>query len=567
MSHQAAKRERKLELLELLEEKRRRHAREDLNEYCKYIQIPGVPMHDAGVFDEPDAMVTENGVTAPLGIYPDCEQFYADNVTPAAHHELINHTLMRVEKGELRRVIFLLPPGSAKSTYATVAFPTWFMGKRRGRQVISASYGADLATRFGRKCRHIVDSREYREVFGTCMKAGNRAAADWSLENESSYMSRGLLGGITGNRADGIVIDDPIKGREEADSPTIRDKIWQEYLASVRTRLKPRGFIVLIQTRWHGDDLAGRILPANWAGESGWVKAKDGEMWWVVCLPAQCEREGDPLGRQPGEWLWTDWFPVEHWEQEKITQGSRNWAALYQQRPSLDDGGVWVLKWFKRHGVAPDERSNHALVIQSWDTGIKPAQINDPSVCTTWLVTPTMIYLLHVWRKQVNFPDLKRAAINLAVQWKPDWIAVEDKASGQSLIQELREMPAIEVTDARGKKRSLVLSIIAVEPEGDKIARAQAVAPMIEAGRVSLPEVADWLVDYETEISAFPVAPHDDQVDSSSQGLDQIRKRVFFGERVASSEQQRVGFDTDGPTTAGGTDFGNMLGSDTSGFL
>lgn len=549
-------REEKIELLGLLEEQRRRRAHADLNEYCKYIKIPGVPILEPGAKDDPDG-----------GVYPDTEEFYTDSVTPAAHHRLLNSVLMDVEAGRKKRVMVFMPPGSAKSTYATVAFPTWYMGRKRGRQIISACYGSQLATRFGRKCRNITDSREYGEVFNCSLVRGNRAAHEWALTNDSNYFAAGIEAGITGNRADGLVIDDPVKGRKEADSPVIRENVWQEYLAAARTRLKPKGFIVIIQTRWHADDLSGRILPSDWNGQSGWVTAKDGEQWYVVCLPAQCEREDDLLGRKPGEFLWTDWFPVEHWETEKRAQGSRNWASLYQQRPTLDDGGVWVLKWFKRYGVAPEERGNHALVVQSWDTGIKPQQINDPSVCTTWLVTPTMVYLLHVWRKQVNFPDLKRTAINLALQWRPDFIAIEDKASGQSLIQEMREMPTLEVTDHKGKKVPLVLSILAVEPEGDKLARAQAVAPMIEAGRVSIPERADWLVDYETEIQAFPVAPHDDQVDSTSQALNEIKKRVFFGERVAGSDQQRVGFSADGPTTDGGDQYGNLLGSDTSGFL
>lgn len=538
------------EMLALLELRRARAAKDDLNEYCKYIEIPGVPILDEGLKDDPDAPVGER--------YPDTEQFYCDSVTPAKHHELVNNTLMDVERGQKRRVMIFMPPGSAKSTYGTVSFPTWFMGKKKGRHIISCSYGQDLATRFGRKCRTIVNSRKYREVFGTCMTPGNRAASDWSLENQSTYMSRGIEGGITGNRADGIVIDDPVKGRKDADSPTIRETVWQEYLAAVRTRLKPRGFVVIIQTRWHADDLSGRILPTDWSGQSGWVTAKDGEQWYVICLAAECEREGDPLGRKVGEYLWTDWFPVEHWEQEKKSQGSRNWASLYQQRPSLDDGGVWVLKWFQRYMAQPEGKGKF-LIVQSWDTGNKPQEINDPSCCTTWLVTEHGIYLLHLWKDQVNFPDLKRNAINLAIMWQPDVIVIEDKASGQSLIQELREVP---ISDTKG----LILSVIAIEPEGDKLARAQAVAPMIESQKVYLPTLAPWLPDLELEITTFPNSPKKDQVDSISQGLNWIKKHAVLGERVISSGT-RVGIQAAGPTSDSSAADGNLLGSDTGGFL
>lgn len=531
-------REEKLELLGLLEEQRRRNARNDLNDFCRYIQIPGAPVN-------PDD--------------PDCEEFYPDNVVPAEHHKLLNNTLMKVEAGEIRRLMVFMPPGSAKSTYATVAFPPWFMGKKKGRQVISTSYGTDLATRFGRKCRHIVGSPEYRELFDCGLMEGNRAAHEWATTNLSTYLSAGILAGITGNRADGVVIDDPIKGREEADSPTIREKVWQEYLSSIRTRLKPGAFIVIIQTRWHADDLSGRILPADWSGESGWVTAKDGEKWYVLCLAAQCERDGDPLGRQPGEWLWPEWFTPEHWEAEKRAQGSRNWAALYQQRPTLDDGGVWVLKWFKRYN-APPEGPDAFMIVQSWDTGVKPQQINDPSVCSTWLVTTQGYYKLHTWRKQVNFPDLKRTAINLAIMWRPDVILIEDKASGQSLIQELQQVPTTET-------KGLILSVIPIEPEGDKLARAQGVAPLIESGRAWLPERAEWLPDYEAEVMAFPVAPHDDQVDADSQALKWMRDCAYRGIPFAGSGQQRVGYGADSSTSGSSDKWGNLLGTDTSGFI
>lgn len=528
------------ELLLLLEEQRRREAYADLNAYCAYMPIPGVPINE----DDPD-----------------CEQFYPEYVTPAAHHRLLNDALMKVEAGEIRRLMVFMPPGSAKSTYATVAFPTWFMGRKAGRQVISTSYGTDLAVRFGRKCRQMTSSDQYREVFKTGLTDGDRSAARWSLDNGSNYMAAGIESGVTGNRADGIVIDDPLKGRKDADSPTIRETVWQEYLASIRTRLKPKSFLVIIQTRWHADDLSGRILPKEWAGESGWVTAKDGERWYVICLPAQCEREGDPLGRKVGEWLWTDWFTPEHWQAEKTAQGSRNWAALYQQRPTLDEGAIWLLKWFQRYRVRP-EGPDAYMVVQSWDTGNKPLEIHDPSCCTTWLVTTTAYYLLHVWNKQVNFPDLRRAAINLAITWRPDVILIEDKASGTQLIQELRNIPT---TETGGE----ILSAIAIEPEGDKIARANTVAPLIEAGRVHIPEAADWLIDYETEVGSFPISAKKDRVDSTSQALRWMRDHAIKGVWAIGGGQQRVGYAAaaDGPTSPQGDQYGNLLGRDTSGFL
>lgn len=483
----------KFELLSLLEEKRRRQARDNLNAYCRYIEIPGAPMHA----DDPD-----------------CEQFYPDTVVPAEHHELINSTLMRVEAGELKRVMVFMPPGSAKSTYGTVTFPTWFMGRKSGRHIITTSYASELATKFGRKCRAITRSRQYNEVFNACLNADNKAAHDWSISNGNTYMAAGILAGITGNRADGIVIDDPIKGREDADSETIREKTWEAYKSDIRTRLKPGGFILIIQTRWHEDDISGRILPKNYNGESGWITARDGEKWFVLCLPAQAEHADDPLGRKPGEWLWTDWFSPEHWEQERRTQGSRNWDALYQQRPKPSEGSMFKRLWFQRYTVPPFEPD---LIVQSVDTAYKPDQINDPSVVTTWAVKRLAqnrygYFILDVWRERVEYPVLKHNVRNLAAKWKPNAILIEDKASGQSLIQELRAETS--------------LPVVAIEPEGDKISRANGVSSIVEAGHVYLPEVADWLLDFESEVFGFPLTKHDDQVDTMTQFLKWAHSRM-----------------------------------------
>lgn len=511
----------------MLEERRRRRARDDLNAYCRFIEIPGAPVNDD----------------------PDCDEFYPDTVTPAQHHELINSTLMRVEAGEIRRVMIFMPPGSAKSTYGTVTFPTWFMGRKRGRHVITTSYGADLARKFGRKCRQIARSPLYREVFGTSLVSDNKAADDWSLDSGSSFMAAGIEAGITGNRADGIVIDDPLKGRGDADSEPIRNNIWEEYKASVRTRLKPGGFILIIQTRWHEDDIAGRILQKDWDGASGWVTARDGEEWYVLCLQAQCERQDDPLGREIGEWLWTEWFSQAHWEQERRSQGSRNWAALYQQKPAPDDGGLWKLSWFKRYGTAPVD---HWMIVQSWDTANKAKELNDPSVCTTWLITDRGRYLVYVLRERMEYPALRKAAKEQAETWAPHAILIEDKASGQQLIQDLRD--------------TTTLPIIPIEPEGDKVTRASVESPQIEAGLVWIPNEAPWLIDFEMEVGRFPLSKHKDQVDSVSQALRWIRDHATRAYQVHTSGQSRVG----AGTTSGSSDgigWGSMGTSDTSGFI
>ena len=296
------------EYLALLEAERRHEARRSLHAYCRYIDIPGAP-----VSDDDD----------------DCEDFYVDTVTPAPHHDLLNALLMRLAdpKDDLHRLMVFMPPGSAKSTYATVTFPTWYMGNNANEPIICASYGTSLARKFGRKCRQITASDKYTGLFGASLRPDHRAVEDWSLTNGASYLCGGLLSGLTGNRARGIVIDDPVKGREDADSPTIRDKTWDAYQDDLRTRLKPGGWQLVIQTRWHEDDLSGRVLPDTWDGESGWITSRQGERWYVLSIEAECTRPDDPLGRKPGEYLWTEWFPASHWQQEKRA-GSRRWASL-----------------------------------------------------------------------------------------------------------------------------------------------------------------------------------------------------------------------------------------------
>ncbi len=503
-----------IELLQLLEEQYRAQARNSLDAYCKYIEIPGAPLVEDSCkkgdsCDDPDCPHHEVS-----------NAFYPDTVEPAQHHSLLNATLEKVARKEIcpetgnrfDRVMVFMPPGSAKSTYASVTFPTWFMGNNKHKNIITTSYASQLARKFGRKCRTITSSKQYRELFEAELKSDNRAVDDWALTNGSTYMAGGILSGITGNRADGLVIDDPIKGREDADSATIREKTWEAYLNDLRTRLKPNAWQLIIQTRWHEDDLSGRILPQNWDGESGWVESRQGEWWYVICLQAECTRHDDPLGRDIGEWLWTDWFSEAHWQAEKKVQGTRNWDALYQQIPKPAEGAMFKKAWLQRYGTPPAE---FMRVVFSLDTAYKPEQINDPSVLEIWGETNHAKYLLHVWRDRVEYPELKRILANHYMAWKPTAVLIEDKSSGQSLIQECRDGIMLEQFPNK-----IYIPVVAIEPDGSKLDRAVRVSSQVESGIVYLPEIAEWLTDFESELFGFPIATHDDQVDSMTQFLD-----------------------------------------------
>lgn len=432
-----------------------------------------------------------------------------DALVPAHHHRLLIDQLHRVERGELSRLMVFWPPGHAKSKYSSEYGPAWWIGRNKRKTIIHASYGTDFAERFGRKIRNIVRSPEYERVFGVTLAADSRAAGEWETVEGGEYKAAGVGAGITGRRADLGLIDDPVKSRKEADSPTYRQNAWDWYLADFRTRLKPGGAIVIIQTRWHEDDLSGRILPKDYDFRSGWVKARDGEEWFVLNFPAICEREDDLTGRKVGEPLWPGYIGLPMLEQLKRTQGSRNWDALYQQRPRPGEGGIFKEAWVRsRYGVIPIEANT---VVHSWDTAQKPEQINDPSVCSVWNMGRGApgYYLREVWRQQVDYPTLKHKVVAFAERDKPAAILIEDKSSGQSLIQDLRN--------------STSLPIIAIEPIGDKTFRANEVSAMVEAGLLHLPERAPWLIDFEGEFFGFPLSTNDDQVDSVTQFLKWVR--------------------------------------------
>jgi predicted phage terminase large subunit-like protein len=506
---------------------RRRRGRASLAGYAQAIEIPGKPASD-----DPDEWL-----------------FQPVETGLAAHHLLILQAIERAASQRYGRFMLFLPPGSAKSTYASVVAPTYFMGRNPGTKIILASYGSDLARKHGRRARQIVRSPQFASLFGATISKDSSAANEWALTNGSEYLAAGLLAGLTGNRAHGALIDDPIKGREQADSPTIRAKTWEAYVDDLQTRLIPGGWIGLVQTRWHEDDLAGRLLPKNYAGQSGLIKCTDGRLWEVINLPAECERADDPLGRKIGEMLWPQWFDESHWA--PFRRVSRTWAALFQQRPRPDEGGIFKELWCRRrYGVIPQQAR---MVVHSWDTAQKPEEINDPTVNTVWQLGQDVpgYYLREVYRERIDYPTLKRKVKAYAERDRPAAILIEDKSSGQSLIQDLRNETS--------------LPVIAIEPKGDKVFRANEVSAMVEGGLLHLPEVADWLVDFEGEFFGFPLSTHKDQVDSVTQFLKFAREWTGRLESAGAGLVRPMAEQV--MRAAGGSDLGIGRGESMEGFL
>lgn len=419
----------------------------------------------------------------------------------AAHHVLALEATQRCIERPNGRTMLFMPPGSAKTTYASVVSPTWAMGRWPGFKVIGVSYGSDLARKFGRRTRSIVQQNRYRALFGTALSGESSAADEWALDNDSEYMGGGILSGITGNRADFIPIDDPIKGRLEAESEVTRRRTIDAYQDDVLTRLKPNGSVLICQTRWHEDDLAGQILPLGYSGESGMILCRDGKVWEVVCLPAKAERADDPLGREVGEYLWPEWFSREHWAQ--FENRPRTWASLFQQRPAPEEGDLFRAEWLRPYEKAP---ARDTLQIYGGSDYAVTADGGDYTVhIVVGVDADGRIYLLDLWRKQTSSDQWVEAFCDLVLQWKPMAWAEETgqiKAGvGPFLTKRMRDRKAYVVRET-------------FPTRGDKAVRAQSIRGRMALDGLYVPRSAPWFEQFRAELLTFPTGRHDDQVDA-----------------------------------------------------
>lgn len=404
--------------------------------------------------------------------------------TPARHTKIMCDHLEAVERGEIERLAMFLPPRHSKTYHVSQRFPAWYLGRHPSDQMILASYGAELAEANSRVVRNLVQDQRY--PFPTRVAQDSAAVNKWGTQQGGVVIAAGVGGAMTGFGGHVVVVDDPVKDREQADSDVYREKAWQWYTDVVRTRLMPGGKIVLCQTRWHEDDLAGRAL------QSG--------NWTIVEMPALDD---------DGEALWPEWFPVETLHSLQSEIGSRSWNALYQQRPIADEGGMFKRAWFtQRYAETP----NLPYVILSVDSAFKTGVMNDYSVIATWGSSGTDYYVLDIWRDRVEFPDLRAAVLSRAAAMSPQAIYIEDTAAGQSIIQELH--------------RETHLPIIPVKVTAAKEARAAAVTPICEARKVWLPLGASWVDGWIDEHAAFPTGTHDDMVDTTSMALAKLTQML-----------------------------------------
>lgn len=425
-----------------------------------------------------------------------------DSFMPNWHHEAIGHQLARVECGSSKRLIITMPPRYLKSITVSVAWVAWRLGRDPGLKFVCVSYSNELAQKHAGDCRAIMQTDWFRRVFpNTRLERGGGAEMDFATTKGGGRLSTSVGGTLTGRGGDIIIIDDPIKP-DEAMSETVRRKVIHWYGNTLSSRLndKTKGAILLVMQRLHEEDLAGHLLEAG-----GWDH-----------LSLQAIAEGNErvslswdriYERQSGDALHPAREDVAGLHALKAVMGSATFSAQYQQSPVPAEGLHVKREWFKRYKHAP-RRQTGDLIVQSWDTASKDGVFNDFSVCVTALVRQRQIFVLDVFRKKLQFPDLRRRAIDLARLWKTNTLLIEDAASGAQLIQVLRhEAPQGVPTP------------IARKPEGDKETRFSAQTHRIEAGDLLLPEDAPWLAGFETELLGFPNLRHDDQVDALTQLL------------------------------------------------
>jgi predicted phage terminase large subunit-like protein len=403
---------------------------------------------------------------------------------PAPHHHRIAEHLEALERGDINRLMVFMPPRHGKSELASRRFPGWYLGRHPDREIIAAGYGEQFAAEFGREVRNIVAGRDFARAFpGVRLAEDSQAAGRWHTQAGGAYRAAGVGSGITGRGAHLFVIDDPIKGFEEAESEIIRDKVWHWYLSDAYTRLMPTNAVVLIQTRWHWDDLAGRLLNEEAAG---------GDKWTVLEMPAINAK---------GEALWPDWYPIERLEQIRTVQGPRNWNALYQQKPTPDEGGYFERKWFRYYDQAPDHlqtygASDYAVTADGGDWTVHLVVGIDPQ---------DDIYLLDLWREQSAADVWIDTYLSLADKHKPHMWAAEkgqiEKAVGPFIGKRQQEL-------------NIYQALKGYASSTDKPTRARSLQARMANGKIYFPRGAPWLAGLEAELLQFPAGAHDDQVDA-----------------------------------------------------
>ena len=416
-----------------------------------------------------------------------------------SHHKIMSEKFNKVATGQLKRVIINMAPRHTKSEFSSYLLPSWMIGKNPKLKIIQATHTTELAVRFGRKAKNLIDSQEYQKIFQTKLREDSKAAGRWETNEGGEYFAAGVGGSITGRGADLLIIDDP-HSEQDALNTNALERTWEWYTSGPRQRLQPGGVIVVVMTRWNTKDLTGRLINSQ--------KEAKADQWEVIEFPAILPND------KP---LWPEYWKLEELEGVKASLAIGKWNAQYQQNPTAEEGSIIKREWWQ---LWDKDLPPLYHVIQSYDTAFLKKETADYSAITTWGVFyptedsgPNLI-LLDVVKDRFEFPELRRVALEQYNYWKPESVIVEGKASGMPLTFELRKqgIPVINYTPSRGN---------------DKHARVNAVAPLFESGQI-------WATDDKfseeviEECAAFPYGDHDDLVDSMTQAVMRFRQGGFI---------------------------------------
>ena len=417
------------------------------------------------------------------------------------HHKIIAEKFNKLARGEIKRLIVNMPPRHTKSEFASNYLPAWMIGQNPKLKIIQTTHTAELAVRFGRKAKNLIDSPEYQEVFKTKLQEDSKAAGRWETEGGGEYFAAGVGGAITGRGADLLIIDDPHK-EQDAMSKEGFDKAYEWYTSGPRQRLQPGGAIVVVMTRWSTKDLTGCLIHGQ--------KEVKGDQWELIEFPAIM-----PSGLP----VWPEYWKLDELEKVEATLPIAKWNAQWMQAPTAEEGALIKREWWQDwpHENPPQTE----FIIQSYDTAFLKKETADYSAITTWGVfrpsedsTPCLM-LLDAMKGRWDFPELKAVATEEYTYWKPEACIIEAKASGLPLIQELRRtgIPVQEFTPGRGK---------------DKVSRVNAVSPVFSSGMVFYPEGKQFAHEVIEECAAFPHGDNDDLVDSTTQAVLRYREGNFI---------------------------------------
>ena len=417
------------------------------------------------------------------------------------HHRIIADKFNKIAQGKLKRLIICMPPRHSKSEFSSIYLPAWMMGHRGDLKIIQSTHTAELAVNFGRKVRNLMDLPDYKTVFpDVYLSSDNKSAGRWTTNKGGEAFYAGVGGAITGRGADLLIIDDP-HSEQDALSPRAMESAYEWYTSGPRQRLQPGGTIIVVMTRWSTKDLVGKLLKKQ--------SEDHADQWEIVEFPAIMPESEEPL--------WGEFWKKEELLSVKASLPLGKWNAQWMQNPTAEEGSIIKREWWNRW--EDEDIPPYSYVIMSMDTAYSKKETADYSAITTWAIfepeegTAEQIILLDAKKFRVDFPDLKRIAMEEYKYWNPDCVLIEAKATGTPLAHELRRMgiPISEYSPSRGQ---------------DKIARMNSVAPIFESGMVWAPDrqFADEVIE---EMASFPYGDHDDLADSATMALMRFRQGGF----------------------------------------